>query len=69
MTIPWLVALGIGEGCSTGKLEDTPERHLIPYIEGYVRQKERAWIAQRTMDGKLKTAKAGRLPNGTDMGM
>ena len=52
-----------------GSLEDTPEGRLVLYVQGYAGQKERAWIARRTMEGKEKTAKSGRLPNGTGYGI
>ena len=40
------------------------EDRLIQYVEGYVAQKEWRKISERTIRGKLATARAGRMPVG-----
>ena len=52
-----------------GLNEDTPEGRLMMYISGYVGQKERLEFMERTMRGKMQTARLGRLPNGTGSGL
>ena len=41
----------------------------IQYLKGFVGHQEREKIAARTMDGKVSTAKANRMPNGCGRGM
>ncbi len=52
-----------------GFTEDTPEGRLMMYINGYVGQRERLEFMERTMRGKMQTARLGRLPNGTGSGL
>ena len=49
--------------------DDTPEGQLIMFINGYVGYRERQQIAERTMRGKDRVARMGRLPNGTGSGL
>ena len=49
---------------------DTPEGRLMAYITGYVAQRERLHIIERTYRGKRRTAREHqRLPNGTGYGL
>ena len=48
-----------------GPSDDSPEGQLLTYIEGYVGQRERQQIAERSMRAKDALARSGRLPNGT----
>ena len=49
---------------------DTPEGRLMAYITGYVSQRERLQIMERTRRGKRRTAREQqRLPNGTGSGL
>ena len=41
----------------------------IQYIRGFVGHEEREKFAQRSMDGKIATAKGNRMPNGCGRGM
>ena len=41
----------------------------IQYLRGFVGHEEREKFAQRTMDGKIATAKGNRMPNGCGRGM
>lgn len=52
-----------------GFTEDTPEGRLMMYIHGYVGQRERLDFMERTMRGKMQTARLGRMPNGTGAGL
>ena len=52
-----------------GPSGDAAEDKLIRYILGYVGEKERAQIAERTTRGKLATARNGRMPTGTGKGL
>lgn len=52
-----------------GFTEDTPEGRLMMYIHGYVGQRERLDFMERTMRGKMQTARLGRMPNGTGSGL
>ena len=47
----------------------SPEDKLVRYILGYVGEKEREFITERTMRGKVSTAKSGRMPVGTGKGL
>ena len=47
----------------------SPEDKLVRYILGYVGEKERELIAERTMRGKVSTAKNGRMPVGAGKGL
>ena len=48
-----------------GQSGTSDEDKLVQYVEGYVALKERKQIMERTIRGKLATARAGRMPNGT----
>lgn len=52
-----------------GPSGDSPEERLIEYFLGYVGQKERIDITERTMRGKRRVAESGRLPIGTGHGL
>ncbi|NQW22473.1 MAG: recombinase family protein [SAR202 cluster bacterium] len=52
-----------------GPSGDTSEDKLVRYILGYVGEKERAQIAERTTRGKLATARQGQMPTGTGKGL
>ena len=53
-----------------GPSGNTAEDKLVRYILGYVGQKEREFIAERTMRGKLSTARNNnQLPVGTGKGL
>ena len=52
-----------------GPSDDSPEGQLLMYIQGYVGMMEHRQIAERTMRGKDKVARSGRLPNGTGSGL
>ena len=52
-----------------GASDDSPEGQLLMYIQGYVGMMEHKQIAERTMRGKDKVARSGRLPNGTGSGL
>ena len=45
----------------------SPEVRLLQYFFGYMAQNERRQIAERTMRGKIATARAGRMPTGTSL--
>ena len=47
----------------------TAEDKLVRYILGYVGEKEREFITERTMRGKKSTAQNGRMPVGTGKGL
>ena len=47
----------------------TAEDKLVRYILGYVGEKEREFITERTMRGKVSTAQNGRMPVGTGKGL
>ena len=47
----------------------TAEDKLVRYILGYVGEKEREFITERTMRGKISTAQNGRMPVGTGKGL
>ena len=47
----------------------TAEDKLVRYILGYVGEKEREFITERTMRGKKSTAQNGRMPVGTEKGL
>ena len=48
-----------------GQAGTSDEDRLVQMVEGYVAQKEREKISERTTRGKLATARAGRMPVGT----
>ena len=52
-----------------GPSGDAPEDKLVRYILGYVGEKERAQIRERTNRGKVATARQGRMPIGTGKGL
>ena len=52
-----------------GPSGDSPEDKLVRYILGYVGEKERSLIAERTTRGKVAVAKNGRMPVGTGLGL
>lgn len=52
-----------------GPSGDTSEDKLVRYILGYVGEKERTLIAERTTRGKVATARQGRMPTGTGKGL
>ena len=52
-----------------GPSDDSPEGQMLMYIQGYVGMMEHRQIAERTMRGKDKVARSGRLPNGTGSGL
>ena len=52
-----------------GPSGNTSEDKLVRYILGYVGEKERAQIAERTTRGKLATARKGQMPTGTGKGL
>ncbi len=52
-----------------GPSGDAPEDKLVRYILGYVGEKERAQITERTNRGKVATARQGRMPTGTGKGL
>ena len=47
----------------------TAEDKLVRYILGYVGEKEREFITERTMRGKISTAQNGRMPVGAGKGL
>ena len=47
-----------------GQAGTSDEDRLVQMVEGYVAQKERVKISERTTRGKLATARAGRMPVG-----
>lgn len=52
-----------------GPAGDSPEDKLIRFILGYVAERERALIAERTRRGKWERARQGRMPGGTGVGL
>lgn len=52
-----------------GPSGDTPEDRLLQYILGYVGEKERQLIKERTRRAKEAWARAGRMPNGCGVGI
>ena len=52
-----------------GPSGDAPEDKLVRYILGYVGEKERAQIRERTNRGKVATARQRRMPIGTGKGL
>ena len=59
------VTLHFADGTTVESVLD----EVIQYLKGFVGHQEREKIAQRTMDGKVNTAKANRMPNGCGRGM
>ena len=64
-----LAALGVQVLFVEGPSGDTPEDKLVRYILGYVGEKERALIAERTTRGKRAVAAKGKMPTGTGRGL
>ena len=50
-----------------GQAGTSDENRLVQMMEGYVAQKERVKISERTTRGKIATARAGRMPVGTSL--
>ncbi len=48
---------------------DSPETKLMQSVYGYKAESERRDIAERTMRGKIQTAKNGKLPTGAGAGL
>ena len=74
---PWHVAQfirhckdhGVTLHFADGTTVETILDEVIQYIRGFVGHQEREKIAERTMNGKLATAKANRMPNGCGRGL
>ena len=52
-----------------GPSPDTPEGELIMFLLGWAGKNERNLIKRRTMEGREKIARAGRLPQGSGKGL
>ncbi len=52
-----------------GPSEESPDYKLLRYFFGYMGQRERAQIHEKTMRGKRAVARSGRMPNGTGLGL
>ena len=65
----YLESMGVDLRFVHGPTGDSPEDRLIEYMLGYVGQKERLEIIERTNRGKRRVAHEGRLPNGTGAGL
>ena len=62
-------AAGVRLEFVNGPSDQDPEAELVMYILGYVGQKERLQIMERTMRGKEKLAREGRYPIGNGVGL
>ena len=65
----YLDEIGVGFQFVNGPSGNSPEERLMQYFFGYVGQRERLDIAERTNRGKRKVAEGGRLPIGTGAGL
>ena len=52
-----------------GGSDTSPQGQLVLYVRGYAAQQERLRIRERTMRGKVETAKRGRMPLGDGGGI
>lgn len=74
---PWHVAqfirhckqFGVTLHFADGTTVETILDEVIQYLRGFVGHQEREKIAERTMNGKIATAKANRMPNGCGRGL
>ena len=69
MLVEELQSAGVQLHFVNGTLEDTPEGHLILYVQGFAGQHERERFIERTKLGKDAVARSGRLPTGTGAGL
>ena len=65
----YLDEIGVHLQFVNGPSGNSPEDRLMQYLLGYVGQRERIDIAERTNRGKRKVAQDGRLPIGTGAGL
>ena len=65
----YLYQIGVDFRFVNGPSGNSPEEQLMQYILGYVGQRERLDIAERTNRGKRRIAQDGRLPIGTGLGL
>ena len=65
----YLEEIGVDLRFVNGVSGNSPEDRMMQYMLGYVGQKERENIAERTNRGKRKIAQDGRLPIGTGAGL
>ena len=67
--LEYLDEIGVGFQFVHGPSGNSPEEKMMQYLLGYVGQRERIDIAERTNRGKRKIAESGRLPIGIGAGL